>query len=99
MKANREPIPSTQKNAGGPAGAGEDLAAGPDPHEHGLGAGQADRTSDQSQDGDEDEVVAGGRDAVHVVGHGDPDDHQRSDEGLGGEGALLDLEQDEEDEE
>jgi hypothetical protein len=35
---------------------------------------------------------------VQVAEDGDADDHQRADEGAGGEGALLDLEQDEEDE-
>ena len=90
--------PEHPEEPGGPAGAGEHLAVGADPHEHRLGAGEADRAADESQDGDEDEVVAGGRDAVQVVRDGDPDDHQRADEGLGGEGPLLDLEQDEQDE-
>jgi hypothetical protein len=51
-----------------------------------------------NQGADEDEVVAGGGDPVQVAEDGDADDHQRADEGAGGEGALLDLEQDEEDE-
>jgi hypothetical protein len=36
---------------------------------------------------------------VEVVGHRDADDDDGPDDGLGGEPALLDLEQDEEDEE
>ena len=76
----------------------ENIAVGPDPHEHGLRAGEADRTPDQGQDSHEDKVVAGGRDAVQVVSDSDPDNHQRTDEGLGSKGPLPDLQQDEKDE-
>ena len=97
-KAKREPIPSTQKKAEAHAGAGEDRAVVATAHLDGDAAGDADGQAGEGDDGDEDEVVAGGGDGVEVVGDGDGEDDDGADDRLGGELALLELEQDEEDE-
>jgi len=58
----------------------------------------ADRAADEREHADQDEVGAGGRDAVEVGGHRDTQDHDRTDQGASGERTLLELNQDEEDE-
>ncbi len=86
------------EEAGGPAAAEADGTVSVAMHDHGDAAGGPDQPADHGEDGDEQQIVALGRDPVQVVGDGDAEDDQRTDQLTRGQLALLDLEQDDQDE-